>query len=416
MQTRSSFFTIPLLVLASAAGLFASTPVINVDFGAAWTPLYSGQGAANIGGPVWNEVGSPRSRLPVPLLDSHGRTTPVSIQWTSPTSLRWEKPSEKAANRKAIEDLMGDYWYGRTSKAFKLDLTGIPRNWRFDLYVYAAADTNRGALVRVGKREQPTKGQAERQEALTRGVHYVVFNGLTATEGSLSIEAVHRPGQPGRSGIINGFQLVVTSNDPLPWVANATVPAPIGAMSSGLWVILGFGLAIIMVIVVRMAGQAVTASGARKTLADRTVAPMQLPAPNGSGEEPLLAEADHLRQRAEDAEQRARAAETIVREGLMPEMKRLLQNEFVTQLVAERDALLEAQRQAAMDIAAIEQRLTQMQAPVRERLETYERRISDLEKELSERGAENRELLKATIALARQHIEEERARSRFDFN
>jgi hypothetical protein len=185
-------------------------------------------------------------------------------------------------------------------------------------------------------------------------------------------------------------------------------------ISSGLWVIIGFGMAILMVVAIRLATRSQPENKTPRQLTDTDGAQALLDGPGATGKQSL--ETDELRKRAADAERRAHAAESVVREGLMPEMKKVLKDEVVSSLVAERDELLEAQRQAAMDIDAIERRLTEMQAPVQERLETYESRISDLERELNQRGAENRELLKATIALARQKVQEVRSRNRIEFN
>ncbi len=57
-----------------------------------------------------------------------------------------------------------------------------------------------------------------------------------------------------------------------------------------------------------------------------------------------------------------------------------------------------------------------MQAPLQERLAAYENRIQELEKELSARTEENRELLKLKIDMLRQQLEEERAGRRVNFN
>jgi predicted component of type VI protein secretion system len=61
-------------------------------------------------------------------------------------------------------------------------------------------------------------------------------------------------------------------------------------------------------------------------------------------------------------------------------------------------------------------RLDSVQAPMQERLHSYETRIQELEKELTARNEENRELLKLKIEMIRRQLEAERAPSRLEFN
>ena len=100
------------------------------------------------------------------------------------------------------------------------------------------------------------------------------------------------------------------------------------------------------------------------------------------------------------------------RTGLMPQMLAVLRDKFVYALLFQRRQLIATQQQAAAELAALEARLEKMQAPLQDRIKAYEGRISDLEKELAERSAENRELINATIALAKQRLEEEKSGAR----
>lgn len=247
----------------------------------------------------------------------------------------------------------------------------------------------------------------------------MVFTGLQAESGSLLIEATHNAEQPAEFGVVNGFQLIVRRQEaaaipmPPPSPANATDKG----LSSGLWVSIGFGLAVIFAVVMRRAMKPDPQVATSRALVAGSSQSQQEPMTETAGDDRQASPTgESWQERAEAAERRAATAETVVRDGLMPEIKKVLKQKFVSNLVTEREELLDAQRRAAMDIAAIERRQTQMQAPVRNRLDAYEQRISDLEKELNQRGAENRELLKATIALARKKVEEERSRSRIDFN
>ena len=64
----------------------------------------------------------------------------------------------------------------------------------------------------------------------------------------------------------------------------------------------------------------------------------------------------------------------------------------------------------------LEQRLVAVQAPAEDRLKAYEERIAELEKDLTAKGEENRELIKATIEMARKRMEAERSKERMVWN
>ena len=49
-----------------------------------------------------------------------------------------------------------------------------------------------------------------------------------------------------------------------------------------------------------------------------------------------------------------------------------------------------------------------MRLPLRERILMYEKRIAELENELLSRGEEMSELIRATLSLVRQRLDEER--------
>ena len=94
-----------------------------------------------------------------------------------------------------------------------------------------------------------------------------------------------------------------------------------------------------------------------------------------------------------------------VRQRLLPHLAHLLMDKFVHTLISQRSDLLETQEKAAAEMAELEERLARVHAPLQERLRAYEQRISDLEKELAQKGEENRELIKAKIQMARKHLE-----------
>ena len=62
------------------------------------------------------------------------------------------------------------------------------------------------------------------------------------------------------------------------------------------------------------------------------------------------------------------------------------------------------------------QRHGQLHAPLQDRIRAYERRIEELERELADKGEENRQLIGARIDVARQQLRMERERGGFGAN
>ncbi len=108
--------------------------------------------------------------------------------------------------------------------------------------------------------------------------------------------------------------------------------------------------------------------------------------------------------------------QVMVQPEFAPHLARVIKEALVQELVAQRSELIQAQRTAALEIATLVQRLDELQTPLHERLRAYETRIQELEKELTVRNEENRELLKLKIEMIRQQIEAERAVPRLGFN
>jgi hypothetical protein len=138
-----------------------------------------------------------------------------------------------------------------------------------------------------------------------------------------------------------------------------------------------------------------------------------------------LAKRDALGTGADDWQQRALAAEAmagkqaqILSDKVIPELKEFAKQSLVQGLYAQRNALLETQQRAQQDLTQLEARLADLQLPFQGRILAYEKRITELEKELETRGDEMRELTRATLLLVRQKLEEEKRleneRSRFN--
>jgi hypothetical protein len=101
---------------------------------------------------------------------------------------------------------------------------------------------------------------------------------------------------------------------------------------------------------------------------------------------------------------------------LAPQLAQVLKSVVVQELAAQRWELLQTQQNAAAEVVRLMQRLNDLHAPLQDRLHAYESRIQELEKELSARTEENRELLKLKIDLLRQQLEAERTSHRVNFN
>ena len=118
------------------------------------------------------------------------------------------------------------------------------------------------------------------------------------------------------------------------------------------------------------------------------------------------------RDRALIAEGKAERAQQAIRSGVMGWMReRILQNLF-----RQRERMLTAQEKAEQEMRELGQRLGQLQAPLQDRIRAYERRIEELERELADKGEENRQLIGARIDVARQQLRMERERGGFGTN
>ncbi|TAK99088.1 MAG: hypothetical protein EPO07_11170 [Verrucomicrobia bacterium] len=120
------------------------------------------------------------------------------------------------------------------------------------------------------------------------------------------------------------------------------------------------------------------------------------------------ADAGGWAQRALEAEARADRAHAAIRSGVLGQLTQLLRERVFHGLVSQRQRMIETQQSAAVEIAEMQRRLDELHTPLKERLLAYEQRVSELEKALAAKGAENRELLKAKIQLVRQQAERER--------
>jgi len=105
---------------------------------------------------------------------------------------------------------------------------------------------------------------------------------------------------------------------------------------------------------------------------------------------------------------------STVQASIAPQLVDALKDAVVQELASQRRELLAGQQQAAAELTELARRLEAVQTPMLERLRTYEQRIAELEKELSEQSKENRELLQLKIEMTRRQLESERSRIHFN--
>ncbi len=120
--------------------------------------------------------------------------------------------------------------------------------------------------------------------------------------------------------------------------------------------------------------------------------------------ETISSDTSFWQQRVRDAEQRAERASALVRAGLTPHLARLMKDQLVWTLMAQRSQMVCTQDAEAEMVAELAQRLGQIQAEFESRVETYEKRIAELERELASKSQVNRELLGAKIEIAKKAL------------
>jgi len=120
------------------------------------------------------------------------------------------------------------------------------------------------------------------------------------------------------------------------------------------------------------------------------------------------AETETWKQRALTAEAMAGKQGEILREKMIPELTEFAKQSLVQGLVTQRNLLLETQRKAQQALLELESRMSVLQTPLQERIRVYETRIAELEQAVQTQGEEVRELTRATLALVRTKLAEER--------
>jgi hypothetical protein len=117
-----------------------------------------------------------------------------------------------------------------------------------------------------------------------------------------------------------------------------------------------------------------------------------------------------------EAEHRAEELLALVRAGLAPHLAKELTHKLVQELMSQRATLLRAHQLAERDINALEARFEKVYGELRERIGTYEMRTLELEKELTAKAEQTRELMKATILLTQQKLEHKKTGDEYACN
>ncbi len=207
-----------------------------------------------------------------------------------------------------------------------------------------------------------------------------------------------------RVSIVEAPTPPVPAPAPAPIVAAPVVPPPSNDSNPAVWII---GALAVIISLLAWLGFILKRSAARALAAP--AAPSGLLAeggPSRTAVEP--AAGNEWRERALAAEAVADKQAQIIRDELVPELTEFAKQSLVQGLSSQRKALLETHQKAQAELAKLEARLAELRLPLRERILMYENRIAELENELLTRGEEMSELIRATLSLVRQRLDEER--------
>jgi hypothetical protein len=126
-------------------------------------------------------------------------------------------------------------------------------------------------------------------------------------------------------------------------------------------------------------------------------APRLLPTASGQA---LLAEGSGKLEREESS------ADQELKDRALAELTEFAKQSLVQGLFTQRNELLETHQKAQQELAELEARLVSLHLP--DRVQVYEKRIAELERDLETRSGEVRELTSATLLLLRRKLAEEK--------
>lgn len=146
------------------------------------------------------------------------------------------------------------------------------------------------------------------------------------------------------------------------------------------------------------------------SLVDEATAPHPQPVIQIEAPATTQTQSGSWQQRALAAEEEARHAQELLRQGLVSQLSQWLKQKLVRKLIADRAQLLEAQQEAARKAFKVDERLNRIEQQIREQNQAYERRIEELNRQLLAAKEESRELIRARIVQVKAEMEAARAR------
>ncbi len=90
---------------------------------------------------------------------------------------------------------------------------------------------------------------------------------------------------------------------------------------------------------------------------------------------------------------------------LAPQLARLMMDRLFQALYHQRRQLLDAQRAGTVQVTLVEQRLAGIQAEYQSQIRAYEQRVAELERQLTQREEENRQLIREKFLLAKEALD-----------
>lgn len=100
----------------------------------------------------------------------------------------------------------------------------------------------------------------------------------------------------------------------------------------------------------------------------------------------------------------------VIPDGLAAQLARELRDRVVQSLYSQREDLLRAEQSATLSVKQLEERLARLQPRILARIQSFEKRIAELEFQLAQKESENQDLIRARIDEVRSKLDAELAR------
>jgi hypothetical protein len=219
------------LALVAGLGLVFATSaqaaVIDVQFGPASVPLYSGGAAIGSAGDQWNDFQS-SAGVARALITISGAASGVSLTYSAQGN--YDVGANTDFNETPYVNLMRGFLYTQGTP-IHLTFSGLTAGGTYDLYVYGQSDGNSPDYGGVVSGNGPSQtAYQSRDSTFVLGHNYVEFVGVADDSGQLTVLDSVADGR-GQT-MVNGLQLETA----------ATIPEP------ATMTLLGFGLAWLMTV------------------------------------------------------------------------------------------------------------------------------------------------------------------------